>query len=319
MFKELILKLKLIFIPCEANKYRPKFLDGQFLAYYVISLLILKLFLVPFIIYFPKSIFFAEITKTALIDSTNEERVSSGISSLKENAKLDEAAYLKASDMIEKDYFSHQSPKGISPWYWFNKVGYNYKFAGENLAIGFLDSKEVHQAWMASPSHQKNLLNPNYQEIGIAVLKGDFQGSEAVVAVQLFGTPQTSVVTPQVLTPEKEEIAEEEKEGRVLSVTEPEESASLPEEGKDIALNLFQFTALSYSNVLQKIIYGSLVFIILSLLIVIIFDVFIYQKFEIQYKDIVFNTIGFIILLIIFLSIDKENIIQLIPHNFRIY
>jgi hypothetical protein len=315
MFKELILKLKLIFIPCEANKYRPKFLDGQFLTYYVISLLILKLFLVPFIIYFPKSIFFAEITKTALIDSTNEERVSSGISSLKENAKLDEAAYLKASDMIEKDYFSHQSPEGISPWYWFNKVGYNYKFAGENLAIGFLDSKEVHQAWMASPSHQKNLLNPNYQETGIAVLKGDFQGSEAVVAVQLFGTPQTSVVTPQVLTPEKVE----EKGGEVLSVTEPEGSASLPEEGKDIALNLFQFTALSYSNVLQKIIYGSLIFIILSLLIVIIFDVFIYQKFEIQYKDIVFNTIGFIILLIIFLSLDKENIIQLIPHNFRIY
>ena len=319
MFKELILKLKLIFIPCEANKYRPKFLDGQFLIYYVISLLILKLFLVSFIIYFPKNIFFAEITKTALIDSTNEERVSSGISSLKENAKLDEAAYLKASDMIEKDYFSHQSPEGISPWYWFNEAGYNYKFAGENLAIGFLDSKEVHQAWMASPSHQKNLLNPNYQEIGIAVLKGDFQGSEAVVAVQLFGTPQTSVVTPQVLIPEKEEIAEEEKEGRVLSVTEPEGSASLPEEGKDMALNLFQFTALSYSNVLQKIIYGSLVFIILSLLIVIIFDVFIYQKFEIQYKDIVFNTIGFIILLIIFLSLDKENIIQLIPHNFRIY
>ncbi len=319
MFKELILKLKLIFIPCEANKYRPKFLDGQFLTYYVISLLILKLFLIPFIIYFPKSIFFAEITKTALIDSTNEERVSSGISFLKENAKLDEAAYLKASDMIEKDYFSHQSPEGISPWYWFNKVGYNYKFAGENLAIGFLDSKEVHQAWMASPSHQKNLLNPNYQETGIAVLKGDFQGNEAVVAVQFFGTPQTSIVTPQVPTPGKEEISEGEKEGEVLSVTEPEGSASLPEEGKDIALNLFQFTALSYSNLLQKIIYGSLVFIILSLLIVIIFDVFIYQKFEIQYKDIVFNTIGFIILLIIFLSLDKENIIQLIPHNFRIY
>jgi len=332
MFKELILKLKLIFIPCEANKYRPKFLEGQFLAYYVISLLILKLFLVPFIIYFPKSIFFAEITKTALIDSTNEERVFSGISSLKENAKLDEAAYLKASDMIEKDYFSHQSPEGISPWYWFNKVGYNYKFAGENLAIGFLDSKEVHQAWMASPSHQKNLLNPNYQETGIAVLKGDFQGSEVVVAVQLFGTPQAPVVTPQVPIPGKEEISEGEKEiaketsepveekgGEVLSVTEPEGSASLPKEGKDIALNLFQFTALSYSNLLQKIIYGSLVFIILSLLIVIIFDVFIYQKFEIQYKDTVFNTIGFIILLIIFLSLDKENIIQLIPHNFRIY
>ena len=327
MLKRMIFKLKLIFIPCQENNYRPKFLDSQFLFYYLIVLLVLKLIVTPFFIYFPKSAFFADLTKTALTNFTNEARESLGIQALKENPKLEEAAYLKAKDMIEKDYFAHQSPNGISPWYWFKKAGYDYKFAGENLAIGFLDSEEVYRAWLDSPSHKKNLLDPNYKEIGIAVLKGDFQGSETTVVVQLLGTSQPlpvkvepeAKIEPQEkkVLPEKEEVLPEkkevlpEKEEIVSGATSPQ----LPEKkAKDIlAFNLFSFFSSDYFNSLQKIIYGSLILIIISLLI----NIFV--RIDIQYKDLILKTAGFIVLLVFFIYLDKELIIQLIPHNFSIY
>jgi len=313
MLKGIIFKLKLIFIPCEDNNYRPKFLDSQFLFYYLIVLLVLKLIVVPFFIYFPKSAFFADLTKTALTNFTNKARMALGIQTLKENPKLEEAAYLKAKDIIEKDYFSHQSPEGISPWDWFKKAGYDYKFAGENLAIGFLDSEEVHQAWLDSPSHKQNLLDPNYSEIGIAVLKGDFQGSETTVVVQLLGTPQplpveekpeTNLPLPEKeVLPEKEEIVSEETSPQLLEKNQ-----------KDIlALNFLSFFSSDYFNLLQKIIYGSLILIIISLLI----NIFV--RIDIQYKDLIFKTTGFIVLLIFFIFLDKEFLIQLIPHNFSIY
>lgn len=322
MINKIIYKLKLIFIPCRENKYRPKFLEGKFLFYYAILLLVLKIIIVPFFLYFPKTIFFADLTKTALVEFTNTTRESLGFQALKENPILNEAAYLKAKDMLEKDYFAHNSPEGITPWYWFQKIGYNYNFAGENLAIGFLDSEEVNQAWLDSPSHRRNLLNPNYNEIGIAVIKGEFQGRETAVVVQLFGAPkvqaqvakangqlpQEEVSTETIPAPPKEAPSKE-----ILSTLKENENKG------GLTFNFLSFLASDYYNLLQKIIYGSLIFVIISLLVTVFCDIFIYRRFEIQYKDMVFKTIGFSILLILLLFFDKGTVIQLIPHNFSIY
>lgn len=182
-------KLKLIFIPCKENKYKPSFFKSKFLAFIVLILFIFKLILISFIWYFPKSALFAEINKNVLLNLTNEERQSFNLVPLKENSKLDEAAYLKAQDMLQNDYFAHTSPTGISPWYWFDLVGYNYHYAGENLAIDFIDSEEVHKAWISSSTHRENIINPNYQDIGIAVVTGEFQGRETTIVVQFFGSP----------------------------------------------------------------------------------------------------------------------------------
>ncbi len=92
-----------------------------------------------------------------MLELTNEERIDNGLSALELNPKLELAAQQKAQDILSKDYFAHQSPDGFTPWYWFEKVGYDYQYAGENLAIGFLDSEEVSQAWLESPSHRANL------------------------------------------------------------------------------------------------------------------------------------------------------------------
>ena len=90
--------------------------------------------------------------------------------------------------MIKNDYFAHTSPQGISPWYWYDKDNYDYKYAGENLAINFLKAEDQQKAWMDSPTHRKNIFNPNYQEIGVAVAAGEINNQTAIITVQEFGT-----------------------------------------------------------------------------------------------------------------------------------
>ena len=97
----------------------------HFFAWLILILFFLKISSIAFIYYFPKSSFFAEISKSLLLTLTNQERKSLGVSVLRENTKLNQAAYLKAKDMLENDYFAHISPSGFSPWHWFEKVGYN--------------------------------------------------------------------------------------------------------------------------------------------------------------------------------------------------
>jgi len=186
--------LKKFFIPGNYNNYRPKILEGKYFIYILILACLLRLSTFFFFTQLFHANFFADIAKSILIESVNEERKYFQIGTLKENILLNQAALLKANDMLQKGYFAHISPTGITPWYWFKKVGYDYKFAGENLGIGFIDSKALHEAWNNSPSHRANLLNGKYEEIGIGVVKGSFQGAPTTIVVQLFGTPKTKPI-----------------------------------------------------------------------------------------------------------------------------
>jgi len=175
-----------LFVPSEANAYRPGFLQSKILFYFAILVFIVKIAVIGPSVNFPKNIFFADITKNALINFVNQGRIDMGLPPLVKNQKLDRAAELKAQDMLQKGYFSHQSPEGVTPWFWFKKAGYNYKYAGENLAVGFVDSKEVYNAWYDSISHRQNILGSNYNEIGTAVLSG-FGDNKTAIVVQFFG------------------------------------------------------------------------------------------------------------------------------------
>lgn len=282
-------------------------------------------------LYLPKTIFFADLTKVTLLELTNEQRESLGLRSLVENSKLNRAAYLKAQDMLTKDYFGHLSPTGLLSWHWFKEAGYDYQYAGENLAIGFLDSEEVYQAWNGSLPHKTNLVNPNYQDIGIAVVKGDFQGNETAVVVQLFASPKATLLTKEsmvVVEGEKKElevIGEEKETLKEIAgkeqvagpseeaLTQAEAPSFQREEMKNgFGYNFLKFMTTNYNNLVQNIIFYSLLVITISLVI----NIFI--KFDLQHKDLVLKTFFFIILLVLFISVDKELIIKFIPHNFFI-
>lgn len=131
----------------------------------------------------------AQYSAGGLVALTNESRSQNGLGTLSTNSALATAAYNKAKDMFEDNYFAHTSPDGKTPWDFIKEAGYTYSYAGENLAIGYADADELFDAWMNSPTHRENILNSNFREIGIAVLSGTFEGSQTLIAVQEFGTP----------------------------------------------------------------------------------------------------------------------------------
>ncbi len=101
---------------------------------------------------------------------------------------MDKAAQTKADDMLARGYFSHNTPDGHTPWDFITTSGYNYITAGENLAVNFTQAENVEAAWMNSPGHRANILNKNYQNIGIGISQGTYQGHQAIFVVQMFGT-----------------------------------------------------------------------------------------------------------------------------------
>ena len=76
-----------------------------------------------------------QINPKTVIELTNKARLQNGLEIVLENSTLNNAARLKAEDMVQKGYFAHKTPDGKTPWYWFGMAGYYFLNAGENLAI----------------------------------------------------------------------------------------------------------------------------------------------------------------------------------------
>lgn len=188
-----------LFIPHESNNHRAKLLHHDSLILFLAGFLIFQFALSSFTLFKPRVLGFAsQISPERVVELTNQERAKIGAPPLQINSHLSEAAQRKAGDMFAFNYWAHTSPSGRDPWSFFKETGYNFLFAGENLARDFATPESVVSAWMASPSHRENLLNPKYQEIGVAVIDGSLTGVETTLVVQLFGTP---VVTTAQASP----------------------------------------------------------------------------------------------------------------------
>ncbi len=142
--------------------------------------------------FFPSSSFASSITETGIFNLTNNERTKRGVFNLSWNYKLAQAARVKAQDMIDKDYFSHNSPDGRAPWNFIEAAGYNYIYAGENLAMSFNVAEDVVAAWMDSGGHRDNILSVSYRELGVGVVTGEYQGYTTTMVVQMFGAQVSS-------------------------------------------------------------------------------------------------------------------------------
>jgi len=204
---------KKYFIPHEENDHRPHFLRTQSTIIIGLAIGIFEIaLLTQFLFFGPQTGLLALIFPDVLVDYTNQERAEYNTAPLSTNEKLEQAAILKAQDMAKKGYFAHTSPEGLSPWYWFVQAGYNFTYAGENLAVNFSDSQDVIDAWMNSPGHRENILNGKFTEIGIATAQGTYKGMDAVFVVQMFGKPlpltaQESSSKPQPqIQPSQEQV-----------------------------------------------------------------------------------------------------------------
>jgi len=105
--------------------------------------------------------------ETQVANLVNEIRAQNGLGKLTMNAELSNAARYKSQDMKDKNYFSHTSPTYGSPFDMMKSFGISYRSAGENIAHGYSTPQAVVDAWMNSPGHKANILNPSYTQIGI--------------------------------------------------------------------------------------------------------------------------------------------------------
>lgn len=199
--------LEHLFLPHESNNQRAKLLHPSTLGLIIGLFTIFQISLGYFSKQYPQVLGFAsQISPEEIIRLTNEKRQSQGLSPVILNSQLSAAAAQKAADMFARNYWAHVSPIGTQPWYFITQAGYSYRYAGENLARDFSDSKSVVEAWIASPSHRENLLNGHYQDIGVAVVDGTLEGRETTLVVQMFGTklsaaPSVGSVSTSIVKP----------------------------------------------------------------------------------------------------------------------
>lgn len=199
------------FLPNPSSKKRATLLSTTSIIIYCLLVFSLgmSIKLVPF--YLPGILgYAANISTSELLNQTNQQRASNGLPPLKLNAALSQAAANKANHMFKNNYWAHIAPDGTDPWDFILGSGYDYVYAGENLAKNFSSSKDVVNAWMKSPSHKQNLMNNNYQDIGFAVVNGVLNGYETTLVVQMFGKPRAARPVEQVYqktTPEKPAVA----------------------------------------------------------------------------------------------------------------
>lgn len=178
------------FIPSKDNAYRPHILHRPWLIFFFVVILATEGFLVSNLIARQSSQnFLAAIVPAEIIALTNTERADNNAHAVAEDSLLEQAAQAKANDMAAKGYFAHIGPDGKTPWQWIAGSGYQYQYAGENLAVRFIDSTDVVNAWMESPTHRANIVKPVYTEIGVGVAQGMYEGQSATYVVQYFGTP----------------------------------------------------------------------------------------------------------------------------------
>ena len=121
----------------------------------------------------------------AILAKINTERKKEGLSPLRMDERLVQAARQHSQEMEELNYFSHTSPVSENAAFTdrIKQVGVSYGTAGENIAYTSSSSSadQFVSMWMNSEGHRKNILGATYDRTGIGVYAGS-----KVLATQIF-------------------------------------------------------------------------------------------------------------------------------------
>lgn len=112
-------------------------------------------------------------TVDELLAETNKARTDNGLQPLVLDERLNVTAQAKCQDMLERNYWSHDTPDGAEPWQMIDAHGILYQTAGENLAYGYENAKATVNGWMNSPGHKANIVNTTFTNIGFGICKID--------------------------------------------------------------------------------------------------------------------------------------------------
>ena len=320
--------LKDLFIPNAHNDHKPKALRPKSLISYALVAILVKLVVTGFLFFiYPSPAQLAVIISSNMISLVNESREEAGLEPLVENALLNQFAQAKGEDMISRDYFAHDTPEGKRPWQWIDRFEYDYVYAGENLAMDFTEAELVHEAFMKSPFHRKNILNSKYKEVGTAVLHGELGGHETILLVEFFGTQRADLSTLVSAQPAEAAVVKPE------SITAPSELAPsediageetyqpsdrLPEAGGAEINNegiIVVATDNKNSSLVNLVIeYSNIFFIAFLIFLIISLALNIFIKINIQHASVILQSVVVIALILAMILVKFNFVEQLSPH-----
>ncbi len=184
---------KKYFVPHRENNFKPHILHAKRAVLYSSLFVLMKMIVVAFVILLPVEAFLLPDVlaeqERKIISLTNFVRWQKGLPELTVMPRLTASADAKAMDMVAGQYFSHTGPNNRSLAYFLSQASYRYRVAGENLAMGFPDAESVVNAWIKSPTHYANLVDGDYQEIGVGLESGYYNKQPTVYVAQHFGLP----------------------------------------------------------------------------------------------------------------------------------
>jgi|GEM_PF-2213873 len=218
----------------------------KFLAIVLVIGLLLSFSYVFITTGFDREALASNLTTDSILSKINSERKKANLRALKVDPKLTMAAENKAEDMGSKLYFDHYSPVGKRGISFISDTGLKYKMAAENLAVLFSDSQELVESWMASFTHKKNILKPEFELTGIGLYAGTFEGYKTTYVVQFFAdNPQPASIKPATnlkgTAPNELKVAAPVQE-TPKELSEEEKQAIIKEENKKQFQNNFENT-----------------------------------------------------------------------------
>ncbi len=299
--------LRHLLVPHQRNNHRAKILHNSSLFFLSILFLFSTTLTILVNSYHPEVLGVSySISDSELLNLVNYERGQRGLSALSLNGQLSQAAAGKASHMFSNNYWAHFAPDGTSPWGFIKGAGYNYLYAGENLAKGFTNSSDVVNAWMNSPTHRENLLSPQFKDVGFSISSGTLQGEETVLIVQMFGATTNTAFAPPQSVEAPTVPAQVNSVPQITIIPTPTPFPTLPVQGIVVAQNItpkgyIEPSSYKFNPIIDAI-FGTKVItfgILVLILIALITDFMVVEKNRIP--RIVGNNIDHILLISLFL------------------
>lgn len=118
----------------------------------------------------PKSAEFINL-ENEVVRLVNAERTKAGLRLLANNWEISRVARIKSQDFINRNYFGHDSPTYGSPFQMLRSFGIPFSAAAENIASGQRTASAAMSSWMNSAGHRANIMNPNFNQIGVGVAR----------------------------------------------------------------------------------------------------------------------------------------------------
>lgn len=172
-----------------------------------------------------------------MLELINEERTSRGLTPVELELRLNDSSEDHSQWMLNEDQFSHTGANGSSAgdrmrdadfefdgnWTWGENIAYQSERGAPGLAD---DVEDLHTSLMNSPGHRANILNPDYEVVGLGIETGDFEGVDAVMVTQNFASTDAEVQLDEQdgASPDAETPAPE---------TDPETVAEAPDAGEE--------------------------------------------------------------------------------------